>query len=337
MSLRSRATGLSFRSRATGRSLRSRATGLAVRARAVVERDAPDERAVYRSGVGAIMAQKAARPTFRHLWDAEVPVYSQWGEDGILDYLCDFLDLARPRAVEFGAGNFLECNTRFLAEHRSAAVMAVDARPDLATTIASLRVNWCTTILPRQEWITPLTAPALLKEAQAEFGAVDIVSLDIDGNDYWVADSLPLDEVTIVVVEYNPLFGARYPLSVPRHDNFDRTQAHYSFLYYGASLRAFVTLLARRGLTFLGSNRAGNNAFFVRSSRLAGWPLPVPDPRDLSPYTDWRCRESRDRSGNLDLRTGRERIDIMADLPLVDTVTGEVVPVGAGRAARDQD
>jgi hypothetical protein len=303
----------------------------------VIEREPVDERAGYRTGVGAIMAQKAARPTFRHLWDAEVPVYSQWGEDGILDYLCDFLDLSRPRAVEFGAGNFLECNTRFLAEHRSASVMAVDARPDLAATVASLRVNWCTTILPRQAWITPLTAPELMREARAEFGAVDIVSLDIDGNDYWVADSLPLDDVTVVVVEYNPLFGARDPLSVPRDDGFDRTQAHYSFLYYGASLRAFVTLLGERGLTFLGSNRAGNNAFFVRSTRLAGYPLPIPDPRDLGPYTDWRCRESRDRSGNLDFRTGRERIDVMAGLPLVDTVTGEVVPVGGARVGREHD
>jgi hypothetical protein len=309
-------------------SIRSRISGLAMRAMQPTDtQPAAVESAAYKSGVAAILAQKAARQVFRRLWDAEVSVSSQWGEDGILDFLCDFLDLPKPKAVEFGAGNFSECNTRFLADYRSASVMAIDARDDLLRTVASMQVNWRTTVLPRQKWITPATAPVLLKEAQMEFGGVDIVSIDIDGNDYWVAKSLPLEGVTVVIVEYNPLFGPRHPVSVPRDDHFDRTQAHYSWLYHGASLRAYVALMLENEFTFLGGTKTGSNAFFVRSSELPGYPLEIPNLEDLSPFTDWRCRESRDRSGNMDFLSGHQRIAVMADLPLVNTVTGATLSV----------
>src|ERR1700712_2670133 len=101
-----------------------------------------------RQGMPAILAQKAARPSFRHLWDAEVSVFSQWGEDGILDHLCDFTGLARPSVVEFGAADFQECNSRFLAEYRNANVLAVDGRPDLASTVNRLDVGWRSTVEP---------------------------------------------------------------------------------------------------------------------------------------------------------------------------------------------
>jgi hypothetical protein len=286
-----------------------------------------------RQGMPAILAQKAARPAFRRLWDAEVSVFSQWGEDGILDYLCDHLRLGRPSIVEFGAADFQECNSRFLAEYRNANVLAVDGRPDLRSTVNKLIVGWRTTVECVEAWITPDNADGMLTQARDAFGGVDIVSLDIDGNDYWVAESLDLAGVSVVVVEYQPLFGGALPVSVPRNDLFDRTKEHYSWLYYGASLRAFVDLFQARGFTFVGTNRPVNNAFFVRSDRLGDFPLELPDPAsDLAEYVDVRIRESRDRSGKLDHLSGQARVDVMADLPLVNTASGEVTTVG--RAAR---
>ena len=283
-----------------------------------------------RMGMPAILAAKAARPAFRRLWDAEVSVFSQWGEDGILDYLCDFLGLGRPSVVEFGAADFQECNSRFLAEYRNANVFAVDGRPDLERTVHSLNVGWRTTVHAVQAWITPDNADGLLARARTEFGGVDIVSLDIDGNDFWVAQSLDLTGVSVVVVEYQPLFGAELPLSVPRNDAFDRTQEHYSWLYYGASLRAFIDLFAAQGLVFVGTNRPVNNAFFVRADRLEGFPLELPDVESgLAEYVDVRIRESRDREGNLDHLSGKARTDVMAEMPLVNTSTGEQTTVSA--------
>jgi hypothetical protein len=289
---------------------------------------------VYRTGTAAILAQKAARPSFNYLWDAEVSVYSQNGEDGILDFLCDSLDLPRPRAVELGAGNFLQCNTRFLAEYRGASILAVDARKDLRTTVQRLPLYWRTTIEVRQGWITPATAPDLLREARERFGGIDIVSLDIDGNDYWVADQLDLDGVSIVVVEYNSLLSRWVPVSVPRDDAFDRSQAHFSWLYYGASLQAFVSLFSRSGFSLVGVNRIGNNAFFVPDDRLSQISLPRVKTGDFDLFTDWRVRESRDVKKKLSFVSGDDRIGLIGKLPVINTLTGDTTTVfAANRAA----
>jgi hypothetical protein len=277
----------------------------------------------YTSGVAAILAQKAARDSFRHLWDAEVSVYSQWGEDGILDYLCDALNLAKPRALELGVGNYTECNTRFLAQYRAASVVAVDGRKDLARTVEALGLGWKTKILALEEWITPQSVVGICQRARDFMGAIDILSLDIDGNDYWVAKELDLESVQVIVVEYNPVFGGVHPLTVPRNDQFDRTKAHFSWLYYGASLRAFIDLFDKSGYVLVGTNRVGNNAFFVRQDLAPLVNLDRPDIENLAVYVDWRVRESRDARGELSYLSDRARERVIEDLPMVNILTGQ--------------
>ena len=283
---------------------------------------------VFRTGIAAIQAQRSARAGYTDLWDAEVRVYSQWGEDGILDFLCDALRLARPRVLELGCGDYRECNSRFLAEWRSSSVTMVDSRSDLIRSVRSLPAYWRTTLNPLQEWITPDSVEGIQERARHLQGGLDIVSLDIDGNDFWVAERLDLLGVSIVVVEYQPLFGETEAVSIPPQDDFDRASAHYSHLYYGASLRAFTTLLGDKGFSFIGTNRAGNNAFFVQNAALAAIALPVPDLDDLSPYTRWTVRESRDASGSLSYLDHAQALQLIADMPVVETTTGRVLKVG---------
>ena len=277
----------------------------------------------YNIGCAAILAQRAARPSMRALWDAEVSVYSQWGEDGILDFLCDLSGLSHPRVIEFGAGDFTECNSRFLADFRCAQVAAVDARPELEQAIRGRSDRWKTSVLPIVEWVTPETAVNAFRQAEAAFGGIDIVSVDLDGNDFWVIQALPLTGVQIVVCEFNPAFGYRHPISIPRDDSFDRTKAHYSWLYFGASLRAFVNALGARGFSFVGTNRACNNAFFLR--RLPeGLPFNLPSD-SLSPFTNFHFREGRSPDGSLSYEDPVAVLMATKDLPVVNTVTGEVV------------
>lgn len=281
----------------------------------------------FRIGEAALLSQKAASGAFVHLWDAEVQVYSQWGEDGILDFLCDCLGLAKPRVLELGAGNFAECNSRFLAEHRNASVVAVDARKDLSEIMRSIPLYWRTSLFPIEDWITPESAPLLLSKAKSLMSEVDIISLDIDGNDYWVAESLDMAGVQLFVVEYNALLGHEQPVTVPRDDRFDRATAHSTWLYFGVSLRAWVYLFEQRGFTFIGTNRAGCNAFFCESEQARKIPLSKPSTIDLAPYVDWRVRESRDPEGNLSYLAGPDRVDAIGSLPLVNVVTGEMTSV----------
>lgn len=282
---------------------------------------------VFRSGQAAILASRAARDRFVDLWDAEVRVFSQWGEDGVLDYLCEALGLARPSAIELGAGNYLECDTRFLAEYRNAAVTVVDARGDLAKTVQRLPLWWRTTIDVRNQWITPDTVGPLMEQAKVAYGGLDVVTLDIDGNDYWVAEAMDLAGVSIVMVEYNAVFGDR-PVTVPRQDGFVVADAHPSGVYFGASLAAFVDLFEKRGFAFVGANRACCNAFFVPVERIGSLSITIPEVGDLSRYTDYRYRTARDGKGRLAGLTPSQTRHLIRNLPLVDTRTGTPLRVG---------
>ena len=264
---------------------------------------------------------------FKYLWDAEVRVFSQWGEDGILDYVANSLEMIKPRILEIGAGNFLECNSRFLAENRNASVVLVDGRDDLISNVNSSSLKWKTHLYAIQTWVTPLNVNDIIKFSNEKLGSTDILSLDLDGNDYWILEVANLSDIRVVVVEYNPLFGSKYSVSVPRDDNFDRRKKHESWIYYGASLKAFIYLLNRKGFSFIGTNRVGNNAFFVEKRSLKKIKTELPS--DLSEHTDWRVRESRNSSGNLSFISGAERVHQIAKMSLIDVETGKELAVGS--------
>ena len=228
--------------------------------------------------------------------------------------------------LEFGAGNFLECNSRFLAEHRNASVVALQAREDIGDSMRSIPLYLRTSIFPIEAWITPESAPRLPVKAKSLRG-VNMISLDIDGNDYWVADSLNLDSVKMAVVEYNLLLGHEHPVTVPRDDHFDRTTAHSTWLYFGVSLRAWIRLFEQRGFTLVGTNRAAFDAFFCKSELVGQIPLIMPPTAGLSRYVDWRDRESREAEGWLIYLAGRDRVAAIGQLPLINVTTGEMSTV----------
>lgn len=281
-----------------------------------------------RIGEAALMAQRGAREGFQDLWDAEVQVYSQWGEDGILSYLCDCLSLVKPRAIELGAGNFLESNTRFLAEVRHASVVAVDSREDLQSSMNALPSYWRNSIWSIRAWITPESVPQILETASQLMGGLNILSLDIDGNDYWVAEQIDCSGIKIIMVEYNPLLGHRIPVAVPRDNAFTRSGAHYSWLYFGASLPAWVFLFGDRGYSLVGTNRAGNNAFFCQTADLDLIPLQRIDSSQLEKYVDSRLRDSRGNKGELTYLTRDRGVEAIAACPVIDVTNSETLTVG---------
>jgi hypothetical protein len=271
-------------------------------------------------GQSSILTSRSMSEKFINLWDAEVKVFSQWGEDGILDFLCEKIGLTKPRVLEIGAGNFTECNSRFLVENRNASVVLVDGRKDLVLNVNSSSLKWKTHIFALEEWVTSKNINEIIESAKTRINGLDIFSIDLDGNDYWIVEVADLHHIQVVVVEYNPLFGPNLAVSIPKDDSFNRIKKHHSGLYYGASIRAFNHILNQKGFIFIGSNRVGNNAFFVRREVIEKINLPVPS--DLSLYTDWRIRESRDSFGNLNYISGSKRLEEIKDLPLKDVING---------------
>ena len=95
-------------------------------------------------------------------------------------------------------------------------------------------------------------------------GELGVLSIDVDGNDYWFLGALlPQLEPAIVAVEYNASLGLQ-PIAVPYDPAFDRFEKHQSGLYHGASLEALTRLCARHGYRLVAVASGGNNAFYVR-------------------------------------------------------------------------
>jgi len=108
-----------------------------------------------------------------------------------------------------------------------------------------------------------------------------ILSIDVDGNDYWFLKRLLPMRPAIVAVEYNASLLLK-PITVPYKPDFDRFKEHASGLFHGASLTALAELCRQQGYSLVAISDSGVNAFFVRNELLS------PDLRPLSPETAFR-------------------------------------------------
>jgi hypothetical protein len=158
--------------------------------------------------------------------------------------------------------------------------------------------------------------------ARSGFGEdIGILSIDIDGVDYWILEAITQCSPRILIVEYNSVFGPDRTITVPYDPRFVRTEKHHSNLYFGASLAAFHHLACARGYSLVGSNSTGSNAFFVRNDQMANCPFPALTAKDA--YVLSRVREGRDLAGNLTLLGGQARLESIRGMPVVDVITGK--------------
>lgn len=264
----------------------------------------------------------ATRTHVQSLHDVEFKVFSQYGEDGILQHLIRQTHILPSEQVfvEFGVQDYLESNTRFLLQGCQWRGLIIDGSSEYMESVRRSDLYWRNDLTALDAWIDRDNINDLIGGAGFS-GDIGILSVDIDGNDYWVWERIEVVNPVIVVLEWNSVFGPDHPVSVPYDPAFSRAEAHYSCLYWGASMGAFESLGSAKGYSLLGSNRVGNNIFFVRNDRLG----------DLSPVTTseaWlesRFRDSRDTSGQLDFKSGVARKEVIKDLPLIDVTTGEPV------------
>jgi len=183
---------------------------------------------------------------------------------------------------------------------------------------------WQHSLNCQQSFITKENVNELLEHSgfDKELG---ILSVDIDGVDYFVLKELKDWQPAIIIVEYNGVFGCDEPLTVPYDPNFVRAKAHYSNIYYGANLPAFRHLLTPQGYSLVAINDAGSNAFFVKRELLNDRVKEV----DLEvAYKDSNFRESRSEDGKLKFLSGMNRRKLIEDLPLLNVETGELTTVG---------
>ncbi len=260
---------------------------------------------------------KALR-NIKSIHEAEFKVFSQWGEDGIIQYLINNVEIESKTFVEFGVETYEESNTRFLLMQDNWKGLVIDGSAESIKRCKSDYIYWRHDLTAVEAFITKDNINTIIKENLGE-GDIGILSVDVDGNDYWIWEAITVINPRIVICEYNSVFGCEHAVTIPYNEGFNQTQAHYSTLFWGASLGAFCHLAEEKGYDFVGSNSVGCNAFFVRKD-LSG-NLKVYSAKEG--YVESKYRESRDIHGNLTFISGKERLKVIAD--------EEVFDIGAGR------
>jgi hypothetical protein len=116
---------------------------------------------------------------------AEFRVFSQWGEDGIIQYLVARVPIQRRVFVEFGVENYAESNTRFLLLKDQWSGLVIDGSPEHIDYIRRDPIYWATSLKAECAFVTKDNINALLT-GNGIAGDIGLLSVDIDGNDYWI-------------------------------------------------------------------------------------------------------------------------------------------------------
>jgi hypothetical protein len=273
--------------------------------------------------LGRLLAESVARKTsYASLAELEFKVFSQFGDDGIIQYLATHLPLRYRTFIEFGVEDYLESNTRFLLQKDNWSGFVMDGSAQNVARLERMPFYWKHDLTARAAFVTRQNVRALLAEKVREWQGVDLLHIDLDGNDFWIWQELDFAPA-VVIMEYNSTFGIDRAITIPYAEDFQRTRAHFSNLYWGSSLKALHGLARQKGYAFIGCNSAGNNAYFVRRDAMNERVAEVTLERG---YVASKYRESRDRDGGLTLLPPSQRAQAIRGLPVFDVEQGKVVP-----------
>jgi len=243
-------------------------------------------------------------------------VFSQWDEDGIIQYLVSHLPIKSKTFVEFGVEDYEESNTRFLLLKDHWQGMVLDGNEQDIRFIRSDHIYWQFDLQAKCVWVTRDNINSLVSSSGFPED-VGLLSIDVDGNEYWIWEAVQSIKPYIVIVEYNSLFGL-HPISVPYKADFHKLSAHYSGLYYGCSLAALCHIAQKKGYILVGTNAWGHNAFFVRSD--IALEFKPQEPGEV--YMPSTYRDSRNPAGKLTFLRGKDRLKLIEDLPVTNVMTG---------------
>lgn len=183
--------------------------------------------------------------------------FSQNGEDGVTLAILQTVGPGTRRFVDIGCG-IRGGNSRYLAEEFGWSGLMLDAREDIPKLEGRFPPGRVTAL---QTWITRENVNQLIKD-HGYSGEIDLLSIDVDGMDFWLWDAITACSPRLVIVEYNSYFGPTIPVTVPYEPDFNRKNRDTR--YYGASLAALVALSRRKGYRLVAVEPTGVNAFFLR-------------------------------------------------------------------------
>ncbi|MFH0898527.1 MAG: hypothetical protein V1855_03035 [bacterium] len=197
--------------------------------------------------------------------DVGFRVFSQNDEDGILQYLFALIGTTNKKCVDIAFASPHGSNvTNLLCNCGWTGLLVCGDEHEVVLANKFFSSHPDTFIYPPQvihQWITAENINEIL-EKNGYAGEIDLLSLDIDGVDYWVWKKLEIIQPRVVIIEYMNIWDRNHAVTVPYSPDFNRFEKHPDFC--GASLAAFEKLAKEKGYRLVGCNKYGFNAFFVK-------------------------------------------------------------------------
>jgi len=274
------------------------------------------DRVIFCIGKVQISLNRNKYEEVEDLIETEVKIFSQNGEDGIIDYLVHKLKVDKKNFIEIGVGNYRESNTRFLYNRYHPKGLIIDYIDDMKKKVTKHVNFWKGDLrICNQKIDADNILDILNKNCDYE---IDFFSIDIDSIDYWIIKKLKNDISKIFVAEYNPVFGAELEVTVPNISGFERSKYHYSYLCYGMSLKALINLMDQKGYYFIGTNLQKINAFFILKEFKKEVFFKNIKIKSLDNYTNSNIRDSRDINNNLNFLSGNNKFKEIKDCEVIN-------------------
>lgn len=270
--------------------------------------------------IGSMLSKQQYQMTSRNINDYEFKIFSQFGDDGIIQYLIKNIDIENEIFIEFGVEDYLESNTRFLLMNNNWSGFVMDGSQEAMRSLRNQGWFWRYTLTNKAVFIDRENINSLL--AETGFSNIGLLHIDLDGNDYHILKELDLSKLnpSFLIVEYNAVFGTERAITIPYDRTFVRTKAHYSNLYFGASLTALTHAASQKGYSLVGCNLAGNNAYFVRRDLLND---KVQEKPVEEAFKDSKFREGRNKDYTLSYLSGIRRFEAIKGLEVINVLTNE--------------
>ena len=194
--------------------------------------------------------------------------YSQNSEDGIILYIFSRIGCLNRTVVEICASDGIQCNSANLIINHGWKGLLFDGDLNSVNKGRAFYAKHPDTFtLPPtfvHAWITRDNINSLITENKTS-GEIDLLSIDMDGVDYWIWDALECISPRMVVAEVQCIWGKDISVTVPYSENFKTKFVNNFGIYCGASIAAFIGLANKKGYRLIGFEKYGFNAFFMRN------------------------------------------------------------------------
>jgi hypothetical protein len=203
-------------------------------------------------------------PSFR---DVGFKCFSEFEEDGIILFLFSIIGEQSRRVVEMCSGHARTCmSTNVIINHGWEGFLFDGNERLVSSGKRFFAEHPATRGMPPallQVWVTAENVNDLLRSAGVE-GEIDLLSLDMDGNDYWIWRAIEVIRPRLVVAETHDIIPTELALTIPYSPEFNAWENPKPD-FRGASLRAMTKLAGEKGYRLIGAHQRGFNVFYLRN------------------------------------------------------------------------